>query len=445
MSEDEFISVLIEEMRVKIKNMEDNLILIEEFSDNIRAVQEVKLGLHSMKGLFAYLDEEYSSIRVLTHQLEDRFNSDPYGSINHIRVYLHQCKVLIELINNTTKIDVDLVFQDLYLSLNPGMPEERLYRINVAINPKSEKKIARMLSLINRMARLGKIIKSVPDESELLSIKDFDHSYIDIITKENKYIIINEIVKIAEITSYEIEERSIADMLEEKVILRSQRIASKVEIATDELQQLILSVDALMNLEEYNHDKIYAELDCIRHKMISFKQLPVEIILKQLPKIVAKLSKKLNKPVDLRISGGEININRDVLQIMSDVLLVLIHNSMTHGIDAASKESIISITVTEEDNNWIFEIADNGKGIDAGKIWNRGIELGLIDQYDEFSREIALSLVFLSGFTDIENTSIISGRGMGLSSVKKDLQSINGTINLQSINGTKITISIPIE
>jgi two-component system, chemotaxis family, sensor kinase CheA len=190
--------------------------------------------------------------------------------------------------------------------------------------------------------------------------------------------------------------------------------------------------------------------------VISLRTLPISTIFDSYPRYVYELAQELGKNVQLTLEGKENEIDKNIIEALSEVLLHMVRNSVDHGIEtpqervAAGKEEIgkISIICSRESGNMKIIISDNGKGIDTEKIRQKIVKVGLIDEETSknLSKEELIDFIFQSGFSTSEKTSNISGRGVGMDVVRDSIEALKGSIVVESEQGkgSKFTIMIPL-
>ena len=152
-----------------------------------------------------------------------------------------------------------------------------------------------------------------------------------------------------------------------------------------------------------------------------------------------------NKQVALTLEGTDTEIDRNILQIISDSLIHLIRNAVAHGIESpearkqAQKpvEGTITLKASNENDTVIIEIRDDGQGVAIDKVRQRAVQRGLLtaQQADQLSEEETVMLIFEPGFSTVEQVNAISGRGVGMDVVKKALDTIGGKIVVQTRAG----------
>ncbi|MGB3750757.1 MAG: chemotaxis protein CheA [Arcobacteraceae bacterium] len=194
----------------------------------------------------------------------------------------------------------------------------------------------------------------------------------------------------------------------------------------------------------------------MQDSIMSIRMVPMESIYSKFPKVVRDISKKLNKKIEFKHEGDSVEIDKAMIEGLTDPLMHIIRNSLDHGIEmpsdrtAAGKPETGTITIAAEQANgqMIITIQDDGKGIPADKVAQKALENGLIDQnqFDTMSDNEKAMLVFGAGITTAESITDISGRGVGMDVVKTNITKLGGIIKLDTAIGvgTTITIMLPL-
>ncbi len=193
----------------------------------------------------------------------------------------------------------------------------------------------------------------------------------------------------------------------------------------------------------------------VQQLSLALKMVPVGSLLQKMNRIVRDLSEKLNKPARVVIHGADTEVDKTLLEHLADPLVHLIRNSLDHGIESnvqdrtkAGKPEVATIEITAEHRSGCIHItiSDDGRGLDRQRIRNRAIERGLISEGVRLSDHEVDNLIFLPGFSTAETVSEISGRGVGMDVVRKNVESLRGDIQLRSDpgHGTQIRLELPL-
>jgi len=235
----------------------------------------------------------------------------------------------------------------------------------------------------------------------------------------------------------------------------------------DDLQKLFIShTDALTEVsystQQLNNDMLprINDLSILSNNLLSevrmLRLIPVSDFLRSFPRLVRDLANELNKKVELEIKGAEVKIDKVVLEGLKDPLLHLIRNAIDHGIEAPavrkrkgkSETGLISIEVSDEGNQILFTISDDGAGMDAKNILTTAENKHLItkSEVEQISEESVFDLIFQPGFSTKEVVTDISGRGVGLDIVKENINSLKGNVELKSEpdKGTVFYLRVPL-
>ena len=194
----------------------------------------------------------------------------------------------------------------------------------------------------------------------------------------------------------------------------------------------------------------------MQDSIMSIRMVPMESIYSKFPKVVRDISKKLAKKVEFKHFGDNVEIDKAMIEGLTDPLMHIIRNSLDHGLEIpqdrinAGKDEVGIITISAEQANgqMIITIEDDGKGIDYEKVASKALENGLIDenQYNTMTKNEKAMLVFGAGVSTADQVTDISGRGVGMDVVKTNIHKLGGALKLDTEigEGTTITIMLPL-
>ncbi|WP_291855935.1 chemotaxis protein CheA [Marinilabilia sp.] len=192
----------------------------------------------------------------------------------------------------------------------------------------------------------------------------------------------------------------------------------------------------------------------LRDNAFEISLIPMQSELMRFQRLVRDLSKDLGKEIDFVIEGGDIELDKNIIEHLTDPLLHILRNSVDHGIEmpdervAAGKspKGNIYFKAYHAGANVLIEVTDDGKGINVDDIRKKAVAKGIIDDSAELSDKEILNLVFMSGFSTRESVSDVSGRGVGMDVVRKKISEIRGEVSIASEEGqgTTITLRLPL-
>lgn len=192
----------------------------------------------------------------------------------------------------------------------------------------------------------------------------------------------------------------------------------------------------------------------LQEGVMRIRMVPISQIFSRFPRLVRDLTRSLSKQVDLRIEGEDTELDKSVIEDLLDPLIHCVRNSIDHGIESAEERAQkgkpesgdLLLRASNEGNMIIIEIADDGRGIDVDAVRQKAIDRGVIHPSKALSDLEAFNLIFDPGFSTAKKISNISGRGVGLDVVKKQIEKLNGSVTVWSTpdEGTRFTIKIPL-
>lgn len=192
----------------------------------------------------------------------------------------------------------------------------------------------------------------------------------------------------------------------------------------------------------------------LRDTTMDMRMLPIGTIFSRFRRLVRDLSKDLKKNIELITEGAETELDKTVIEKLNDPLVHLIRNSVDHGIEtpaireAAGKNPQGSVTLKAEHNGAFVSITieDDGAGLNKKAIRQKAIDRGLINANDELTDNEICELIFQPGFSTASQVTSVSGRGVGMDVVKKDITALGGTVSTSTIagKGTKFTLKLPL-
>lgn len=191
-----------------------------------------------------------------------------------------------------------------------------------------------------------------------------------------------------------------------------------------------------------------------QERLVEIRMIPIGQIFDRLVRTMRRLSRDLNKEVNLLVSGEETKMDKSMVEDLADPLLHLIRNALDHGIETheerikANKPEVgtIYLRAIQKGNHIVIEVEDDGGGIDTRRIHKKAQQRGLIDPGKEYTERELMNLLFLPGFSTADQVTEISGRGVGLDVVAKNISKLSGLVDVETTlgKGTLFTITLPI-
>ena len=248
--------------------------------------------------------------------------------------------------------------------------------------------------------------------------------------------------------------------------------ASSIRVGTDKIDELINMVGELVITqsmlgvlgEDFDMSKVERLQDGLteleRHtrqlqeSIMRIRMVPINFVFSRFPRMVHDLSQKLDKKINLRISGESTELDKTVVEQIGDPLTHLVRNSVDHGIETAEVRLLsgkpeigeVHLNAYHKGGSIVIEISDDGAGLNTEKILQKAIDRGIVDEEEELSDSRIHELIFHPGFSTADEVSDISGRGVGMDVVRKNILRLGGNIEIKSKQGqgSIFRISLPL-
>lgn len=347
------------------------------------------------------------------------------------------------------------------------------YKIEVNISTDSTFPAARAMVIHRKFSSAGSILNFYPHLEDVAKGIPCHFVAFDFLADLNQNEIEKILQEVSDIENYGVLSVPMEEEKKEKAVvapLEAKQITSTLKIDSDVLDNIYNIVTELYILneefQEYKNQLPYPLLRTFTefHFLITqlfndiskIRLLPFGIVLSMLPRMIRDIALKEDKKVKFISKGEDILIDKAILEHLLDPLMHVVRNSVDHGIELPEEriksgklpEGIVSINAQRESGNLKVVILDDGKGIDIKKIKEVAMTKGIVPEQkvQQLTAEEVLSLITLPGFSTAAAVSEVSGRGYGMDIAKAKIESIGGTIKIETKAGigTKITIYIPL-
>ncbi|SCL75202.1 Chemotaxis protein CheA [Methanoculleus chikugoensis] len=367
-----------------------------------------------------------------------------------------------------------------------------LYTLTVAIDPSSTMKDVRAMLLLQNLEELGTIHSTTPAR-ELLEDGKFDGPFEILIESEAGEDALRTIASGTELSLLALstpqslldappvippaacEETQKPEPAPEPQAPRpakaeKSREIKNIRVDIQRLDQMMNLVEDLVinrgrleqiakkhGIKEFDEalSMVGRSVSDLQNLMMGIRMMPLERIFNRLPRVVRDVANHDGKEVEFTIEGGETELDRSMMDGLSDPLLHLIRNGVNHGIEtpeirkASGKhpKGLLRLSARRDKDNVVIEIEDDGAGIDHEKLRKKGVERGLMtpEAAANATKDELVGLLFEPGFSTAETITDISGRGVGLDVVKKTIESLKGTIKVETEvgRGTMFELVLP--
>ncbi|HEY6872606.1 MAG TPA: chemotaxis protein CheA [Geobacteraceae bacterium] len=196
------------------------------------------------------------------------------------------------------------------------------------------------------------------------------------------------------------------------------------------------------------------KLSELQKGVMEIRMIPVGQLYEKMSRIVRKISREQGKKVELRMFGADTELDKLIIEDISDPMMHIIRNAIDHGIEppeerlrqGKEEKGTITLSSFQKGNHVVIDVQDDGRGIDLAKVKRKALEKGLIPAIDAVSDRDALEFLFLPGFSTSDRVSEISGRGVGMDVVRNNIAAVSGMVDIDSTPGAGclVTITLPI-
>ncbi|MGL5429467.1 MAG: chemotaxis protein CheW [Vibrio sp.] len=239
---------------------------------------------------------------------------------------------------------------------------------------------------------------------------------------------------------------------------------STLDVIMNMVGELVLVRNRLLSLGLNSNDeemsKAVANLDVVtadlQGAVMKTRMQPIKKVFGRFPRVVRDLARSLNKDIELELRGEDTDLDKNLVEALADPLIHLVRNSVDHGIEmpdvraknGKSRTGKVILSASQEGDHIELAIVDDGAGMDPDKLRSIAVKRGMMDEdaAARLTNKECFNLIFMPGFSSKEKISDISGRGVGMDVVKTAINTLNGSIDIDSTmgKGTKITIKVPL-
>lgn len=484
-------------------------------SASMMLFENIAFLTHSLEDLFYFLREnatqkldcarlsdlvlegvDFIKMELVKINNGDNPDADPGKLVTEIEAFLELLKKASPQKNKPEAREQAANNQCYYISQSKKtvlLPEENLFKARIFFEAGCEMENVRAYAILHELAELAEILQHTPqdildnDASAAVIQRDgFEMLLKSNLAYQDLAQILSQTLFLRSYELSEIEQQYIKELPKEKIILE-EPLAKKPAFKEDYeavCQQTMISVhveklDKLMDLvgelviseamvtqnpdlkglELENFQKAARQLQKITGELqdmvMSVRMVPIAATFHKMNRIVRDMSKKLAKKVKLEILGQETEVDKNIIEHISDPLMHLVRNALDHGIESLAEReeqgkpstAILTLEAKNAGSDVLVLVRDDGKGLNKTKIVQKARENGLLQQNaNELTDQEIYALIFKPGFSTKENVSEYSGRGVGMDVVASNLEAVGGTVSVDSVPdiGTTITLKIPL-
>ena len=431
----ELIQIFTEESAEQIESLDQQILLLEQETTNREILNEIFRAFHSLKGNaglvgFSNFEKEAHQVEEVLIKIRDEDAKVDSGLISFMLASLDKLKILYEVIIKTgtdvVNVASDLDVVSIEDASEPSPENDKLDGEIAASSPVLEPVVENeepLLETSDLSNALDNAPEGQPPDENSVNLKSWGQGgsaiRVDLGLLD-----------------------SIMDLVGELVLSRNQIVQYAGTEGNDALNGI---------MQRFN--QVTSEL---QERVMKTRMQPIGKVFQRFPRIVRDICMTTGKKANLTLEGESTELDRKIIESISDPLTHLIRNAVDHGVEtseereAAGKDPSCDLYLRayHEGGQVTIEIADEGRGIDTEKIRKKAMERGLVtpEQAADLQEKEVLNFIFKPGFSTAEKVTTISGRGVGMDVVKTNIEKIGGSVELSSQygKGTSVRIKIPL-
>jgi len=513
MDTNKYRDLFVSETREHLVSLNRALLSLEKSPDDPGLLDEIFRSMHTIKGMAGSIGQD--QIAELAHKAEDLLDklrkrqlklAQPqvdviFEAIDYLESAVAELaagrdpqQVLKQLGTELTKKIETLVAApqgsrtEAYSNVSGGNDFSRInplktagsfvYKVRVLLEADVALKSARAFLVMHTLEQFGKIAYTVPERHDL-EAEHFDRGFsVFFVTSLHSEKEIKSHIASGEIEDIGIEE--VVEETEEELVQRrtvsaftqlAQERPREVKVSTARLDKLMNLVGELVvwrerlkqlaqmsqnSLIQDSVDQVALITSELQHQVLASRLVAMSEIFDRFPRVVRDAAKVLNKDIDFRLEGRELEMDRSILQMLAEPLVHLLRNAVDHGMEtmgqreALGKRKVGSVILSAQKvkDQALIVVEDDGRGIDQEKIKSKAIEKGWLtkEQASNLNQRQIFDFLARPGFSTAEKVTEVSGRGVGLDVVKSRIESMGGSLSIESQagQGSRFLLNVPL-
>ncbi len=449
----ELIGDFVIEAKEHLENADVQLLALEDDPKNEEAINGVFRAFHTLKGSSSFLG--LLDIQMVAHEAENLLDKARSGELSLVKQVMDVAFDSVDALKGLVELAAD--------SLNTGEPVERQDGLQQLLERIRTSMASEDLSDIPPAAskRLGEILvdtgRADPEVVEEALEEQRDQTDQADGPKVGEILVRSGKVKPKDVAQALRDQKRAGTRMREPVKVDSERLDYLVDaigelVIAESMASQALSQRGLVPPDVKRH---LNQLDKITHDLqrvaTSLRMVPVRSVFQKMARLARDLGRKFEKEIEFVIVGEETELDKSVVDIIGDPLVHMVRNSIDHGLEASAEERIkagkppvgrVELCAFHQGGSIHIEIKDDGRGLNREAILKKGCERGLVDDPETITDSEIWNLVFQPGFSTAEKVTEVSGRGVGLDVVRRNIENLRGQVNIESTPGEGSVFSI---
>lgn len=490
--------LFVSETREALRIANDALLKLENEPGNRDLVDEVFRSCHTIKGMASMMN--LKSTADTAHAIEDVLSAvregrlEPTGQVSELLFKgLDALDAMVTAVGGGREPVRDQALIDMLRGLLTGTPpppppppkpaEKKAERktprrktLVIKLAKKCSLPAARALVIIKELEKSSSVTDTMPTEEEIEREHVFDELTIHFEPGEKFRESLRRIAAMSDVEQMSMgDDGSPRETWEQLVAHEQPRAApaseaplsqtvrvgmDKLDDLLDDVGELVIGRSRLMekiqSQEDYDLQEISTLIDkltsSIQEKVLGIRMIPLETVMSRYPRMVRDIAKAEGKEVELIVEGGDIELDRTVVDKITEPIMHLLRNCVDHGIESPEErekagkrpKGMIRVVASKQQDHVLIEVQDDGRGIDVNAIRDAAVAKGIMTEAqaaNALAREL-FDLLFQPGFSTAKKVTAVSGRGVGLDVVKSNVEALGGTVMINTAAGHGTTFSL---
>jgi two-component system chemotaxis sensor kinase CheA len=490
--------LFVSESRESLRVMNDALLELEKNPENKELVDRIFRSAHTIKGMAGMMN--FRAVVETAHAIEDVL-----GCIRDSRLQLKE-NVVETIFAGFDTLDAMVVAVEASAEIreNPELIEQlrglvsgasgratpkkktpeiepepvksKTTTVSIKLGRRCSLPSARAMVILKELGKASEIVESSPTEADIDREHVFEELTVVLEPTEKFQEALRRVIAMSDVDEvyvgmtgeprekwHKMTKQEVSAAAASSDVLPAQTVKvgmDKLDDLLDNVGELVIGRSRLLEKASTRDDSELQEISAlidkltsdIQFKVLGIRMIPLDVVMSRFPRMVRDISKNEGKEVELLVEGGSIELDRTVVDRITEPMMHLLRNCIDHGIETTDErvhagkkaKGLIRIVASKQQDHVLIEVSDDGKGIDYDLIRKAAVKKGVMSQgqADAASGRELLDLLFNPGFSTKSQVTEVSGRGVGLDVVKRAVEELGGSVMVTSSKGAGTTFSL---
>jgi two-component system chemotaxis sensor kinase CheA len=490
--------LFVSESRESLRIMNDALLELEKNPENKELVDRIFRSAHTIKGMAGMMN--FKAVVETAHAIEDVL-----GWIRDGRLQLKE-NVVETIFTGFDTLDAMVIAVEASAEIreNPGLIQQlrglvsgageratpkkktpeiepepvksKTTTVSIRLGRRCSLPSARAMVILKELGKASEIIESTPTEADIDREHVFEELTVVLEPTEKFQEALRRVIAMLDVDEVHVgmtgeprekwrkmTKQEVSAVAASSDVLPAQTVKvgmDKLDDLLDNVGELVIGRSRLLEKASTRDDLELQEISAlidkltsdIQSKVLGIRMIPLDVVMSRFPRMVRDISKNEGKDVELLVEGGSIELDRTVVDRITEPMMHLLRNCVDHGIETTDErvhagkkaKGLIRIVASKQQDHVLIEVSDDGKGIDYDLIRKVAVKKGMMSQgqADAASGRELLDLLFNPGFSTKSQVTEVSGRGVGLDVVKRAVEELGGSVMVTSSKGAGTTFSL---